>query len=134
MNRPQPLILVVEDHQPTRELLSDCLAAEGYRVESVASGRRGLARVGAGDVDAVLLDLHLPDIDGWALCRQLREDEISPAMPIILMSAETEQGQRSAALAAGASDYLVKPFDVEDLLATVTHHCAEDGTSRYRHG
>jgi CheY-like chemotaxis protein len=119
LKRNRPIVLVVDDDQPTRELLSDFLESEGYNVESARCGRDGLARVEAGGVDAILLDLRLPDMDGEMLCRTVRNSDRLADVPIILMSAEPEPLQRRATQACGASDHLVKPFDLDDLLTAV---------------
>jgi two-component system, OmpR family, response regulator len=123
MNRTPAVVLVVEDHEPTRELLSEVLGAEGYAVETVRDGGHGLARLEAGGIDAILLDRRLPDMDGRSLCRQLRARGALTTVPIILMSAEADEAERTAAFADGASDYLTKPFELDELLAVVTHHC-----------
>ena len=119
MEQARPVLLVVDDHSPTLDLLSDFLNSEGYRVESAESGAGGLARLKAGGVDAVLVDLRLPDIDGRTLCQRVRSDPRLPKLPIILMSAEAGPVQRDAALAAGADKYLAKPFDLDELLTAV---------------
>lgn len=120
MAQARPVILVVEDHRPTRELVSDFLMAEGYDVESAASGTGGLARVQAGGIDAVLLDLWLPDMDGQSLCRTVRDNKRLDDVRVIVMSADSDSGQRDAALAAGATDFLIKPFDLDELLTAVS--------------
>jgi DNA-binding response OmpR family regulator len=116
------VVLLIEDHDSTRELLSECLESEGYAVESAAAGRPGLQRLEAGGVDLVLLDRSLPDMDGLELCRRVRSRAGGRHLPIITLTAAGGQGQREASLAAGADDYVAKPFDVDTLLDLVSLH------------
>src|SRR5690349_10888780 len=105
-----PVILVVEDDASTRELLQLALGAQGYVVETVPDGARAVARVQAGGIDLVLLDVLLPGLYGLTVCRQLRAAPGGAPLPILLLTALTGPGHRQAGLAAGADDYIVKPF------------------------
>ena len=104
-------VLIVEDEDAIAEPLSEGLTREGYAVERASTGAEALA---AGDVDVVLLDLRLPDIDGYTVCRELRARS---DVPIIIVSARGEEVDRIVGLELGADDYLVKPFGFGELLA-----------------
>jgi DNA-binding response OmpR family regulator len=116
----RPLILVIDDDRDVCGLLEDLLAEE-YRVEIRATGAAGLARLDAGGVDLVLLDLRLPDCDGRELCHRVRhwEAELPAHLPIVVVSADDALTTCAACLDAGADDYLAKPFDLADLLDRV---------------
>jgi DNA-binding response OmpR family regulator len=110
-------ILVVEDEAPMRGALRDCLAAEGYRVLTAENGETGLAAALAEKPDLILLDVMMPRLDGFALCRQLRA--ASNAVPTLMLTAKGRIEDRVTGLDAGADDYLVKPFSTDELLARV---------------
>ena len=109
-------VLVIEDERRYRELLELNLRRRGYRVTLAEDGRRGLDLFERDSPDLVLLDLVLPDSDGFNICRQLREHS---QVPIIILTARMEEGQKVRALNMGADDYVTKPFGVEELLARV---------------
>ena len=115
-----PLILVIDDDRDVCALLEELLAEE-YRVEIRTTGAAGLARLDAGGVDLVLLDLRLPDCDGRELCRRVRhwEAELPSHLAIAVVSADDAAIARAASLDAGADDYVAKPFDLADLLGRV---------------
>jgi PAS domain S-box-containing protein len=115
----RPLILIVEDEPATREMLSDLLGDAGYGVVHAANGRAGLARIAAGGIDLVLLDLMLPDLNGWELCREVRAQETATYLPILMLTAMTRPSHQQAGFAAGADDYIGKPFEAENLLNRV---------------
>jgi two-component system, OmpR family, response regulator MprA len=109
------LVLVVEDDPAVRGSLERSLAFEGYRVVTAADGEAGLAAVSAHRPDVVVLDLGLPRIDGLEVCRRLRADGCD--VPILVLTARAQTGDRVSGLDAGADDYLAKPFALEELLA-----------------
>src|SRR4051794_22661241 len=108
MDGQPPLLLIAEDEPAIAELLSDLLAAEGYRVEQVSQGSLALGRIQQGGVDLLLLDLTLPDISGFEVCRQLREHEQQPLarLPILVLTADHQETSKQEILAAGANDFL----------------------------
>jgi DNA-binding response OmpR family regulator len=110
-------ILIIEDELPMRTALADCLEAEGHRVITAADGEAGLQRALEEKPDLVLLDVMMPRLDGCAVCAELRRVEF-PA-PILMLTAKGQVDDRVAGLDAGADDYLVKPFSIEELLARV---------------
>ena len=119
MMQPVPVILVVEDEPATREMLQELLEEEGYAVETAVAGAAGLARLEAGGIDLVLLDLQLPDMHGLELCRQVRARQGAVSPPIIMLTSLESEQERHAGFAAGADDYVVKPFRIVDLLDRV---------------
>ena len=110
------IILVVDDNPANRAILHRRLSRHGYRVEEAQDGTTALQRLAAGGIDLVLLDVLLPDIDGLTLCRTLKGDPQTTAIPILLVTALHERHDRLAGIAAGANDFLTKPIDGQDLL------------------
>ncbi len=104
-------VLIVEDEDAIADPLAEGLEREGYLVERVSTGAEAMA---AGEFDVVLLDLRLPDVDGYTVCRELRSRS---GVPIIILSARGEEVDRVVGLELGADDYLVKPFGFRELLA-----------------
>ena len=110
-------VLVVEDDGPIRRMLERTLSAEGYGVAGAGDGGTALARVERSVPDLLVLDVGLPGVGGLAVCRRLRDKGL--ALPILLLTARDAVADRVAGLDAGADDYLVKPFALEELLARV---------------
>jgi CheY-like chemotaxis protein len=109
VSRDLPLIAVVDDDEAIRKALSRLLRAYGFRVESFSSGQVFLSSVREGCPDCVVLDLHMPDMDGLGVLRELRAREID--LPVIIITAHDEPGVRADCLAVGASAYLPKPIE-----------------------
>lgn len=116
MDRPTPLVLVIEDEAPMRRFLRAALTGHDYRFVEAATAKEGLAQAASRNPDVILLDLGLPDTDGLEVVRQLRE---WTATPIIVLSARGREQDKVQALDLGADDYLTKPFGVEELLARI---------------
>ena len=110
----KPLILVVEDDAPVRNLMTTTLKAHDYRYITAANGEAAIMEASSHNPDIVLLDLGLPDLDGVEVIKRIRTWS---NMPIIVISARSEDTDKLDALDAGADDYLTKPFSVEELLA-----------------
>lgn len=110
----KPLILVVEDDQAIRSLITTTLETHDYRFLTASNGEGGILEAASHNPDIVLLDLGLPDIDGNDVIRKIRQWS---QMPIIVISARSEDSEKILALDSGADDYLTKPFSVEELLA-----------------
>ena len=108
-------VLVVEDDAKLLRALQRGLRQEGYDVLGADNGKAGLAQARSGELDAVVLDLVLPDLDGFAICRALRSAGVRT--PILMLTALDAVSDRIRGLDAGADDYLVKPFDFGELLA-----------------
>jgi len=109
-------VLIIDDEPQLRRLLRTTLAAEGFRTIEADCARRGLIEAASHKPDLVILDLGLPDADGHAVVRGIREWS---SMPIVVLSARVDEEQKIAALDAGADDYVTKPFAVGELLARV---------------
>ena len=112
-------VLIVEDEEDIRELLSYTLIREGYQVATVASGEEALAVAEARTPDLVILDLMLPGLDGMTVCRKLRANPKTAGVAIIMVTAKGEEGDIINGLNMGANDYITKPFSRNVLLARV---------------
>ncbi len=110
-----PLVLVVDDDPDILEAVGEILEGEGYRVDRARNGEEALARVEAERPSAVLLDLLMPVMDGFAVARALRERAGAP-IPVVVISADADPARAGE---LGAHGWLVKPFDIEALLARV---------------
>jgi len=110
-----PPILVVDDEAPIRQALERALRLEGFGVECASGGREALEAVARRAPAAIILDVTMPDLNGRVVCARLRADGVKT--PILILSARDEVEDRIAGLQAGADDYLVKPFAVEELIA-----------------
>ncbi len=110
-------ILVVEDEPRLREGLLDLLSAAGHEVTAVEDGRSAVEHGTADSFDLVLLDLMLPKLDGIEVCRRLRQAR--PTLPILMLTARGAEDDKVAGFAAGADDYVTKPFGVRELLARI---------------
>ena len=111
-----PTLLLIDDDAELCALMVTFFLEHGFRVESVYDGRRGLARAIEGHFDLILLDVMLPGLDGFEVLHQLRRHT---SVPVIMLTARTEQSDRIHGLNAGADDYLPKPFGPEELLARI---------------
>ncbi|MGI3902652.1 MAG: phosphate regulon transcriptional regulator PhoB [Janthinobacterium lividum] len=114
-----PHILVVEDEQALGLLLSYNLEAEGFTVERVERGDEAEVRLSELPPDLVILDWMLPGVSGLEICRRLRAREATRTLPVIMLTARGEEGERVRGLSVGADDYVVKPFSVPELMARV---------------
>ena len=115
----RPLVLVVEDEAALATMLRYNLEKQGYRVEEAADGQEALLRVAETRPDLVLLDWMLPTLSGIEVCRQLRRRPTTRDLPIIMVTARTEDQDAVRGLNTGADDYITKPFNMEALLARV---------------
>ena len=112
-------ILVVDDEPDLVELVSYNLKKEGYKVVTAPDGEEALEKLRKGPFDLVILDLMLPGIQGVELCRMIRNDPKTEAVPVIMLTARGEVSDRIRGLETGADDYLVKPFNPKELAARV---------------
>jgi len=112
-------ILVVEDDQDIAQLVARYLDKAGYATDIISSGRDALSTIRAHMPDLLVLDLMLPHVDGLEICRVLRANEKTAAVPIIMLTARAEESDRIVGLELGADDYLSKPFSPNELVARV---------------
>ncbi|MEV0314172.1 response regulator transcription factor [Nonomuraea fuscirosea] len=133
-----PLVLVVDDEPNIRELLLDALELNGFRVRTAASGTQALDSVGRERPDLILLDVMLPDLDGFAVARRLRPDGGGP--PVLFLTARDTVTDRIAGLTAGGDDYVTKPFSLEEVVLRIRailrrtgprEESCDDGLLRY---
>ena len=112
-------ILIIEDEEDIRDFAARVLELEGFRVLQAVNGGEGLRMLRQYPVSLVLLDLRLPDYDGWTLLEKLKSDPQLSMVPVVMFTASAAVSRRSQALAVGAVDYLVKPLSAARLKETV---------------
>lgn len=117
-------ILIVDDTPVTLQLLASILTRQGYKVRPASNGRMALTAAQARPPDLILLDIMMPDMDGYAVCQQLKADEKTRHIPVVFISAISEVLDKVKAFQVGAVDYITKPFQVEEVLARVETHLA----------
>ncbi len=110
-------ILLVEDNETLRSMLSRRLARKGYEVVVASDGREGIAAASRQQPDLILMDLSLPEIDGWEAARQIKAEQTTSHIPIIALTANAMNGDREKALEAGCDEYETKPVDFLRLVA-----------------
>jgi signal transduction histidine kinase/DNA-binding NarL/FixJ family response regulator len=134
-------ILIVDDEPANLNLLADLLSSAGFGIVAAAKGQDALRRAREAQPDLILLDIMMPDIDGYAVCRELMSDRDTQTIPIIFISARDETPDLVKGFQAGGVDYITKPFQQEELLARVNTHLAlrrsqqqiEDQRARLQH-
>jgi len=114
-----PKILLVEDNELNRDMLSRRLGRRGYEVEMAVDGAQGVAMALAGQYDLILMDMSLPELDGWEATRRVREAPQTRHVPIIALTAHAMAGDREKAMAAGCDDYDTKPVELDRLLGKI---------------
>src|ERR1700761_2068303 len=114
---PKPLVLVVEDEAPLVTMLRYNLEKQGFRVDEAADGQEALTRIAEAQPDLVLLDWMLPVLSGLEVCRQIRRRAATRDLPVIMVTARTEDQDAVRGLNTGADDYIAKPFSMDALLA-----------------
>lgn len=114
-----PRILLVEDNEMNRDMLSRRLQRKGFEVAMAVDGKQGVEMARAGGYDLILMDMSLPEIDGWEATRQLRAAPETKVVPIIGLTAHAMAGDREKALEAGCNDYDTKPVELPRLLGKI---------------
>ena len=112
-------ILLVEDNELNRDMLTKRLRHRGYEVTPALNGRQGIEMTRSQRPDIVLMDLSLPEIDGWQAARTLKSDPGTRGIPVVALTAHAMLGDREKALEAGCDDYATKPVDLPLLLAMI---------------
>jgi two-component system, cell cycle response regulator DivK len=114
-----PKILIVDDSADNRDSLSLCLQQKGFEVISARDGKEGVSMAQSEKPDLVLMDLNMPELDGWEATRLLKAAPETEKMPVIAVTAHAMEGDRDRALAAGCADYHTKPVDIPKLQAQI---------------
>ncbi len=113
-----PLVLIVDDDDRVREYVRVNLELEGYSVREAASAAEGLAALEEEPPDLILLDVTMPEMDGWEMLRRVQEQHGVDSIPVIMFSGQVEEGSANAAASRGAKEFLGKPFDPQQLIAS----------------
>jgi DNA-binding response OmpR family regulator len=113
-------IALIEDDADLSFTIRLNLEREGYEVANFTNGLEGLMHVQQGGFDFLILDLNLPDLDGFTICREIRRTPATASLPVLMLTARSSEQDRVMGLELGADDYLVKPFSVRELLARVS--------------
>ena len=112
-------ILIVEDDEMNRDMLSQRLELRGFVVAAAIDGQQGIARAHSEVPDLILMDVNLPDIDGWEATRRLKAEATTSRIPILALTAHAMESDREKAVRAGCDDYDTKPVDLNRLLAKI---------------
>jgi CheY-like chemotaxis protein len=130
-------VLVVEDEQDVAELIRYNLAKEGYEVARVGNGADALKHAREGKPEVILLDIMVPQLNGWEVCRRLKQDPETRGIPVIMVTGRVEEGDKVLGFEMGADDYVTKPFSPRELVAriraVVRRGKASDGADRKQH-
>jgi DNA-binding response OmpR family regulator len=119
INTPGPIILLVDDNHQNLQVLGKLLQEEKYKIEFALNGESALDWLNNKQFDLILLDLHMPGMNGFEVCKRIRSDKTVKEIPIIFLSAESERESILKGFEVGAQDYVTKPFDSRELLARV---------------
>jgi DNA-binding response OmpR family regulator len=112
-------VLVVEDEADVAEMIRYNLGKEGYDVRLAANGIDALRQAKEAKPDVILLDIMVPQLNGWEICRRLKQDRETVAIPVIMVTGRVEEGDKVLGFEMGADDYVIKPFSPRELLARV---------------
>ncbi len=118
--KPEGTVLIGEDHPDTLQILKVVFESEGYSVETAPDSETVLAKATRNKPLIILLDMKLPQIGGVEVCRRLKQDLSTSHIPIVIVTAKSDQEARAGAMAAGADAYVLKPFDPADLIERVS--------------
>jgi DNA-binding response OmpR family regulator len=112
-------ILIVDDDPDQREMIRSSLKEAGFEISTATNGVEGLEKARSGSPDLIILDVMMPKMDGFAVCVTLREDDTTASIPILMLTGLCSYISQLTGLESGATDYLVKPFDPEQLVSKV---------------
>ena len=115
----KPVIMVVEDNDDNRQLVLKVLARRGYEVVGVVDGNEALERLNAINPDLILMDINLPDMDGYEVTRLIRQQEKFATLPIVALTAHAMVGDEEKSLSAGCDAYITKPINVRTFPETI---------------
>ena len=119
-------ILIIEDQEDNRAILRDLLTAAGYTYLEAVNGAEGIAVAGREKPDLILMDIQLPEVDGYEATRRIKADPALSVIPIIAVTSYALSGDEAKARAAGCDDYVTKPFSPRALLAKVRQHLGSE--------
>ena len=119
MDKKPLRVLIIDDEDMVRETVRLALCHAGFAAEALAESTQAFAAIKANRPDLILLDLYMPDVSGFELCRQLKEDPLTKGIPIVLFTGSNETVDVISGISAGAFDYITKPIDAEDLIAKI---------------
>ena len=112
-------ILIIDDEQEIIEVITPALENHGYRVLSANDGLEGFKRILNDEPDLVLLDIKMPKVDGYTLCQMIKGNEKIKHIPVIMLSAKTQEADILEGKKSGAADYIIKPFEIKKVLETI---------------
>jgi len=115
-----PTILLIEDNEMNRDMLSRRLQRHGYEVRIAVNGRDGIEKAHAENPNLILMDLHLPEMDGWEATIALKQDELTRKIPVIALTAHALVSDKDRAIQAGCDEFATKPIDFSGLLNKIT--------------
>jgi CheY-like chemotaxis protein len=119
-------ILLVEDNEDNRDMLTRLLQRRGFEVVSAVDGLQGIEMAGSEAPDTILMDMSLPELDGWEATRRLKRAPSTRSIPVIALTAHAMSGDRERALAAGCDDYESKPIELPRLIAKINALATRD--------
>jgi len=122
MNSEAPSILLVDDNPSNLRLLAQVLGDQGYQIRAVTNGKRALESVDLNPPDLILLDIRMPELDGYGVCRELKENPKTKEIPVLFISALDDIQDKVTAFSSGGVDYITKPFQFEEVVARVRTH------------
>ena len=120
-----PHILIADDDPVIVRLLQVNFRLEGYEVETATHGEEAIKKAGERPPGLILLDVMMPGVDGWEVCRRLKDDPATAAIPVVFLSARAQEEDRKRGLELGVAEYVTKPFDPGELVALVARLLAE---------
>ena len=122
MENRKPLILIIDDNPENIQVLGGLLSDEGFNPAGVSSGDKALELLKKRKPDLILLDILMPELDGYQLCSHIKKDETNKDIPIVFLTAKTEEKDILKGFECGGVDYITKPFNTSELLARVRTH------------
>lgn len=129
----RPRLLLIDDNPEQLRLLVEALRRKSYQISVALDGLQGYARAVSIIPDLIILDVHMPRMDGFALCRRLKANEATAHIPILYLSSDTQVDKRIAGLTCGGVDYILKPYEPEEVVARVEVHLAIAGKAAAQH-
>jgi DNA-binding response OmpR family regulator len=118
----KPKILIIEDQPDMLQMMAFVLAGAGCEVQTAQSGDEGMQLARQPGIDLIVLDIDLPDIGGFEICRRLKEDPRASGIPVVFVTGRFCEESRRRGLALGAADYIEKPFDISDFVRRILFH------------